>query len=119
MANKREFKKYVDALGATVLDEMSCAYNLNGIDRDKVINAMGMALSAIGKARNNANISFDRGPKAFADLRAYSKARREFYTALFDKIQTEFSEEMNQALKALNECLPAEVREQNKALANA
>ena len=40
MANKREFKKYVDALGASIIDEMISAYhNVKGVDRDKKCSA--------------------------------------------------------------------------------
>lgn len=120
MANKREFKKYVDALGASVIDEMvSLYYNVKGADRDKIAQAMETVLGAIGKAKCNANVYFDRGPAAFADMKEYAKAKADFFKALFNKIETEFSEEVNQSLKLFNEALPAEERERNKALANA
>lgn len=115
MANKREFKKYVDALGASVIDEMvSSYYNVKGIDRDKVAKGIEIVLGAIGKAKNNANIFFDRGPKAFADRKEYIKEKDKFFKALFNKIETEFGEEVNMGLKEFNEALPADVREQNK-----
>lgn len=120
MANKREFKKYVDALGASVIDEMvSSYYNVKNIDRDKVAKGIEIVLAAIGKAKNNANVFFDRGPKAFADRKEYTKAKENFFKSLFNKIETEFSEEVNLGLKEFNEALPAEVREQNKLAAQA
>ena len=120
MANKREFKKFVDELGATVIDEMIDAYrNVKDVDQEKIAQAMEMLLGAIVKAKNNSNVYFDRGERAFEDKKAYSKAKKEFFTALFNKIQTEFGEEVNQALKLFNSALPAEERERNKAYAAA
>lgn len=120
MANKREFKKFVDELGASVIDEMVDAYsNVKGIDQDKIAEAMEKVLGAIGKARSNSNITFDRGMSAFGSKQGYSKAKKEFFEALFNKVETEFSEEVNQALKIFNSALPAEERERNKAYAAA
>lgn len=120
MANKRDFKKLVDMLGSSIIDEMiSSYYNVKDADRDKIAQAMELTLGAIGKAKCNANITFDRGEKGFESKEAYSKAKKAFFTALFTKIDTEFNEEINQALKLFNEALPAEVKAQNKAIANA
>lgn len=120
MPNKREFKKYADALGASVLDEMITAYhNVEGADRDKISEAVKLTLGAVAKAKDNANVYFDKGHRAFADMKEYSKAKRAFFRALFDKIETEFSEEINAALKTFNAALPAEEKERNKAFATA
>lgn len=115
MANKREFKKYSEALCASLIDEMVSAYhNVPGADRDKISEAIQQVLGAIGKAKNNANIFFDKGRGAFEDAKAYAKAKRMFFRALFDKIDTEFNEEINEALKTFNAALPAEEKERNK-----
>ena len=120
MANKREFKKYVDALGASVIDEMvSAYYNVKGADKDKISQAIESMLGAVGKARNNANVYFDKGYRAFESLKDYSKAKKDFFTALFNKIETEFGEDTNAALKIFNEALPAEEKARNKEVANA
>lgn len=103
MANKREFKKYADALGASIIDEMiSAYYNVEGADRDKIAEAMETVLGAIGKAKNNSNVTFDRGAKSFDSIEEYSKAKKAFFRSLFDKIETEFSEEVNASLKIFN-----------------
>lgn len=120
MANKREFKKLVDYLGSNVIDEMiSSYYNVKGADRDKIAQAMELTLGAVGKAKSNANVYFDRGMKGFETKEDYTKAKKEFFVALFSKIETEFNEEINQALKLFNEALPADVKERNKQIANA
>ncbi|MCM1369122.1 MAG: hypothetical protein NC204_01990 [Candidatus Amulumruptor caecigallinarius] len=118
MANKREFKKYVDALGAAVIDEMVAAfYNVENADRDKIAKAIESALGAVGKAKNNANIYFDRGARAFEDAGEYRKGKKAFFVALFDKIETEFNEEINESLKLFNAALPEEEKQRNKEIA--
>lgn len=120
MANKREFKKNADALGASIIDEMiSAYYNVKGADRDKIAQAMETVLGAVGKARDNANVTFDRGVSAFGSIEEYAKAKKAFFRSLFDKIETEFSEEVNQSLKLFNAALPAEEKARNKEYANA
>ena len=120
MANKREFKKYADALGASIIDEMiSAYYNVEGADRDKIAEAMETVLGAIGKAKNDTNVTFDRGVKAFEGIEEYAKAKKAFFRSLFDKIETEFGEEVNEALKLFNAALPAEEKARNKEFANS
>ena len=120
MANKREFKKYVDVLAASVMDEMvSAYYNVADVDQDKIAEAVKLVLGAVGKAKNNANVFFDKGQKAFEDAGAYAKAKQTFFRALFDKIETEFNEEINAALKVFNSALPAEEKARNKEAALA
>lgn len=116
MANKREFKKYVDALGAAACNEMmESFYTVKDADKDAISKAIEKVLLATNKARMNANIFFDKGVKAFADKKEYVKAKDAFFKALFDKVTTEFTEEINDALKDFNAALPAEEKERNKA----
>ena len=118
MANKREFKKYADSLGASVIDEMvSAYYNVKGADKDKITEAIETALAAVGKAKNNANVYFDKGVRAFGSIEEYSKAKKEFFKALFNKIETEFGEDINKSLKLFNAALPAEEKARNKEAA--
>lgn len=117
MANKREFKKYVDAIGAAMYGEMMTAYyNIDGIDKDAVAKAIEKVLGAVGSAKNNSNIYFDRGFKAFGgDHKAYRVAKENFFKSLFAKIETEFNDSINEALKLFNGAVPAAVKEANKA----
>ena len=116
--NKREFKKYVDALGAAVINEMlSAYYNVENVDQDKLSSAIETMLRAVGNAKINANITFDMGPGAFSDPKEYGRAKRAFFVQLFDKIDTEFEEATNPALKLFNEALPADEKARNKEIA--
>lgn len=117
MANKRDFKKSVDAVGAAICNEMMSAYyNIEGIDKNAVSEAIQKVLSAVVKAKDNSNIFFDKGVKAFADHQEYSKAKKSYFKALFNKIHTEFTEEINVALKQFNNAVPADVKKANKEL---
>lgn len=120
MANKRNFKKYVDALGAAVVDEIVTSYyNVPGADKEKLSEALGVVLGAVGKAKNNSNIYFDRGRRSYENKKEYSVARKNFFVSLFDKIDTEFDEEIEAALKLLNAALPADEKARNKEMAAA
>lgn len=115
MASKREFKKAVESLGAGLCQEMMTAYyNIDNVDRNVVAAAIEKVLAAVSKAKDNSNVYFDKGHKAFDSHMAYSKAKEEFFKSLFNKIDSEFASELNAALKMFNSALPAEVKEQNK-----
>lgn len=118
MANKREFKKFVDALGASVVTEIACAYeNVAGADKDELQKAYAKVLGAVGAAKSNANRFFDRGRKGFADAKEYGKTKREFFKSLFNKIENDFDSEVKEGLKLFNAALPAAEKEANKEAA--
>ena len=120
MPNKREFKKYADALGASVIEEMMVAYyNVEGADRKAIADAVGKVLAAIEEAKNNSNVYFDRGVKAFPDHKEYSKAKKAFFRALFNKIESDFSAQVEDAVKAFNAALPEAYKAAQKEAANA
>ncbi len=117
MANKRNFKKYVEAIGASICDEMMIAYyNMEGIDKEKVQSAIGKVLSAVGTATANANVFFDKGVKAFDTPKAYGVAKKDFFKKLFHKVATDFSATIDEALKEFNAAVPAEEKERLKAV---
>ncbi len=118
MANKREFKKYVEAVGASACNEMMDAYyTVDGVDKDSVSKAIEKVLGATAAARANANVFFDKGVKAFATKKEYSRAKEEFFTKLFEKINSDFTKELDEALKLFNSAIPQVVKDQNKAVA--
>jgi len=118
MANKRDFKKSIDAIGAAVCNEMMIAYyNIEGSDKNAIATAIEKVLNAVVKAKDNANVYFDKGVKAFDDYVSYSKAKNNYFKMLFKKIHTEFGEELNAAVKEFNNAIPADVKMANKELA--
>jgi len=114
--NKQEFKKAVEAMGASICDEMmSVYYNEAGVDRDKIAAAVAKVLNATETARCNANIYFDRGVKSFADRKEYNKAKHEFFKKMFAKNSEDFSAAIDAALKEFNAAVPQAVKDANKA----
>lgn len=120
MPNKREFKKYADALGASVIEEMMIAYyNVDDADKKAIADAVGKVLGAIEDAKNNANVYFDRGPKSFADHKEYSVEKRKFFRSLFNKIGNDFDAKVGEAVKEFNAALPEAYKAAQKEAANA
>lgn len=116
MANKREFKKSVEALGATICEEMMATYyNVENADRDAIAKSIEKVLVAVTRAKDNANVSFDRGVKAFESKEEYAKTKAKFFKALFVKVNEELAQEINDALNVFNKALPEEIKQQNKA----
>lgn len=116
MTNKRDFKKFANALGSSVANEMMMAYyNVEGIDKKAVAEAVKKVIGAIEGAKNNANIFFDRGPKSFADRKEYAAAKRNFFRSLFQKIEKDFNDQINEALKEFNAAVPEAAKMAQKA----
>lgn len=115
MANKRNFKKVVEAIGASVCEPMMAYYyTADDENRQKVEKLIAKVLGAVGAASANADITFDKGVKAFDSLKEYSKAKKDFFKKLFEKINNDFTKEIDESLKEFNALLPDEVKAANK-----
>lgn len=113
--NKQQFKKAVEAVGASICNEMmSVYYNEKGVDQDKISQAVAKVLGAIAAGKSNANRKFDRGAKSFADAHSYKVAKEDFYKKLFKRIHEDFNSEISTALKLFNEAVPQAVKDANK-----
>lgn len=113
--NKRDFKKYVEALGDSACASMVDVYETTkDVDQTKVSNAVKKVLGAVAAAKSNADVTFDKGVKAFENLLAYSKAKKAFYRQLFNKITEDFYKELDEAVKEFNSAIPEEVKAENK-----
>lgn len=116
MANKREFKKTADALGASICATMADAYdNVKGANKQVIAEAVEKVLAAVAAAKSNADVYFDKGMKAFESHKEYSKAKKIFFKQLFNKINDDFSKELSDALKLFNSAIPQEVKDANKS----
>ena len=93
MANKREFKKYVEAVGASACEAMMATYCCNS------------------------NVTFDKGRKAFESANDYNKARNAFSKQLFDKINDDFGKQLDEAIKTFNAAIPQNLRDEYKKVA--
>lgn len=114
--NKRDFKKYVQSVGDSACAQMVDLYEtVENIDKPKVANAVEKVISAVAAAKSNADITFDKGVKAFDNLVEYSKAKKAFFRQLFNKIYEDFYKELDEAVKEFNTAIPEEVKQENKA----
>ena len=114
--NKRDFKKYVESVGDSACAQMVDIYEtVDNIDKTKVTNAVEKVLGAVAAAKSNADVTFDKGVKAFDNLEAYSKAKKTFFKQLFAKINEDFYKELDEAIKEFNAAVPEEVKAENKA----
>lgn len=116
--NKRDFKKYVESVGDSACAMMVDVYDTEkNVDKEKVANAIEKVLAAVAAAKTNADITFDKGAKAFENLAEYSKAKKNFFRHLFKKIYDDFYKDLDEAVKEFNSGVPEEVKEGNKTVA--
>ena len=113
--NKRDFKKYVESVGDSACAAMVDACELHeNVDKNKAANAVEKVIAAVAAAKSNADVTFDKGVKAFDSLAEYSKAKSAFFKQLFKKIYDDFYNELDAAVKEFNEGVPEDIKEDNK-----
>ncbi|MCH5227485.1 MAG: hypothetical protein J1F16_06710 [Muribaculaceae bacterium] len=113
--NKRDFKKYVESVGDSACSSMVDVYEtVENVDKVKVANAVEKVIAAVAAAKSNADVTFDKGVKAFDSLAEYSKEKKNFYRALFKKIYEDFYKDLDEAVKEFNSAVPEDVKEENK-----
>ena len=107
MANKREFKKSVEALSSALFDEMMASYyNVKEADRDKISSAISKVALAMEKAKKQSNVLFKKGMKEFDNIAAYNKAKAQHTKEKYQKAIADYNEALGQALIDYNEGMP-------------
>lgn len=107
MANKREFKKSVEALSSALVDEMMASYyNEEAADREKISSAITKVITAMQNAKLHSNKLFDKGMKDFEHIKAYNKAKAQFNKEKFNTAVDNFNNTIGDALKDYNEGMP-------------
>lgn len=115
MANKREFKKYVDTICNNLISEMTTAcYLYDGIDVKQVDDAIVGLLRAGADALIKSNIKFDKIRGAFDNNHEYLAARNRFFREMYARINTEFTGAVTDAVHKFNVACPEEIRNQAK-----
>ena len=116
MANKREFKKYVNAVCESIINDMMTAYyHVEEVDKTAVEAAVADILMATENAILKSGIKFDKTASAFDTEFAYHNAKRNFFKSLYRKINKEFSNNVNAAIKKFNAAIRASIKDANKA----
>ena len=105
--NKREYKKAVQALGASLCVEFFTIGNA-AIDMNpgQVQECMNNVYAAMNKAIHGANAVFPKRQKEFATKSEYLKAKREFFRELYVNLSAEYSAVIDKTLKDFNAALP-------------
>lgn len=98
---------------------MLIAYNNEGVDLDKVDEAVARLLAGANSVIDRSNTFFGRKFRDFESREARDAERKAFFADLFRGLKADFTSEMNEALKIFNSALPESLREQNKNLVNA
>lgn len=107
MANKRDFKKSIDALSSALVDEMMASYyNVKDADREKISEAIKKIVAGMSRARTNSNQLFKKGVKEFEHLAAYNKAKAQFTKEKYKAAISEYNNALGEALKVYNEGMP-------------
>lgn len=116
MANKREFKKYVSAVSTSIVSSMMAAYyDVAGINKEEVTAAVTDILVAGENAIMKTDVKYDKTACAFDNKHEYHKAERKFFKEVYAKVNKEFAEEINAAIKKFNAAVPEDVKKANIA----
>lgn len=112
MADKQEFKKFINKVSDGIISDMAyAAMSLDGVDTDIADEAIIEIMKAGGDAIMKSNVKFDKTPKAFANLHEYRVERNKFFSSLYKKITKEYGDKVQDALKKFNAAVPAPAKE--------
>lgn len=107
MANKREFKKSVEALSSALVEEMLANLDqAKEADAKKINEAISRIAGAMLAARKETNVLFGKGVKEFANLKEYNEAKAKFTKDKYDRAIAGYNQALEEALKLYNEAMP-------------
>lgn len=117
MASKRDLKKLIKITCGDIVGECVFAkLYFDGVNQDKmdeiIVRTACLQTSAIDKV----TVWYDKTLKSFdGDVRAYRKARNEYYKCCFNAIKAELSEAVSEIVAEMNAALSQEQKDANKA----
>ncbi|MDE5745692.1 MAG: hypothetical protein K2H84_08585 [Paramuribaculum sp.] len=107
MANKRQLKKQIRYICGDIAAECALAkYIVDGINREAMNDALIKIADLQEETLSRVNVTFDKLPKDFESLKAYNKAKTEFTNKAFASINAEFSKDIQEIVKQMNNALP-------------
>lgn len=107
MANKREFKKSLEALSSALVSEMMASmYNVKEADSKKIGDAITTLTGAMLQAKKEAGKMFDKGVKEFENLANYNAAKAKFTKEQYKNAIAKYNDALKEALQAYNEAMP-------------
>lgn len=116
MANKREFKKYINTVCDNLISDMTyAAYTVEGADKAAIDDAIIGLLKAGAEAVMKSNVKYDKTRRAFDNEHAYIMEKEKFFKALYNKVNKEFAAAVSEAIKKFNAAIPENVKDSQKA----
>lgn len=107
MANKRQFKKSLEALSSALVNEMMAnMYNEKEADSKKINEAITKVVGAMLKAKQDTSVLFGKGMKEFAHLKDYNNAKSLHNKEKYRQAIANYNEALGEALKLYNEGMP-------------
>ena len=101
--NKREYKKAIEALGTAMCVEIfNIGVTTKGADAAKINEAINIVWGAMDDTKRGANLYFPKKEREFADRAAYNRERNQYYRAAFERLNSEFETQVDEALKLVN-----------------
>lgn len=106
--NRREYKKAVTATGTNMCVEIYTIGAINkNADADKIQQAINIVWNAMLRARKGSNLCFGKSERDFENRQAYRKALSAYNKALYSRLDSELETSLDEAVKLVNEALPA------------
>ncbi|MDE6581662.1 MAG: hypothetical protein K2K47_03950 [Duncaniella sp.] len=119
MSNKRLLKKEIrNICGALAGECIIVKWAIDGIDAEKMNEIVYKIADLQETTIERVSVAFDRTPSSFDyDMKAYNKARNQYYKAAFKSLKADFNKSVEEIIKEMNACLPAAAKEAAKAAA--
>ncbi len=121
MASKRDLKKYMKTMAASVAGEtvfiVDYYDNIDEAKANKVIDDLVVLLT---EKIDDVSVCFDKTCVVSfnGDRKAYRKAHRDYFKKCYAELLKEFNEGIQSAVKEMNSLLSKEQLAENKKLAN-
>lgn len=101
--NKRQLKKQIHNLcGGLACDCVAAAAGLSNIDDEKLGSLVLASAKAQAKALKRASLSFDKTPRDFDSMKAYHKARRDYFAKAYTQLRKELIDDAKVIVTDLN-----------------
>ncbi len=118
MANKRRLKKAIKAACGNMAGECIITRNyVPGVDAQKIDEIIFNIADLQFVTIENVSFSFDKSESNFESHHEYKKAREAYFRKAYHKLISDFKKGVNDIVNQMNEALPAEQKERNKAAA--
>lgn len=107
MANKRQLKKQIRYICGDVAAECTLARHLlDGVDTDKLEEALFHIAELQQKTLARANVIYDKTPSEFTSKSEYSKAKEIFFNKAFTALREDFNKRLQEIVSEMNSALP-------------